>query len=81
MRKVLHKFLDPDIAYSRLGAFKLEISDETLESQIGKSGVVPADDIPGIVKFIQACLTLDPATRPSPDDLFRGEWVQSGVGG
>ncbi len=72
---------DPDVAYSRLGSFKLGIPDETLESQIVTSGVVPADDIPGIVKFIQACLTLDPATRPSPDDLFRSEWVQPGLEG
>ncbi len=72
---------DPDIAYSRLGSFKLGIPGETLESRIVASGVVPADSIPGIIKFIQACLTLDPATRPSPDDLFRSEWVRPGLEG
>jgi len=59
--------------------FKLGIPEETLENQISSSGVVPADDIPGIVKFIQTCLTLDPANRPSPDDLFENEWVGPGL--
>ena len=61
-----------------MGLFKLEIPEETLESQIIASGVVPASDILGIVKFIQTCLTLDPANRPSLDDLFKNEWVEPG---
>jgi serine/threonine protein kinase len=62
-----------------IGLFKLEIPEETLESQIIASrGAVPADDIPGIVKFVQTCLTMDPAKRPSPDDVFGNEWVEPG---
>jgi hypothetical protein len=58
--------------------FKLGIPEETLESQIIANGAVPADDIPGIVKFVQACLTIDPAKRPSLDDVFGNEWVKPG---
>ena len=72
-------FLDPDVPHSLLGSFKFGIPDETLESRIVTSGVVPADDISGIVQFIQACLTLDPAGRPSPRDLFWSEWVEPGL--
>ena len=61
-----------------IGIFKLETPSETLESQISSSGTIPADDIPGVVKFIQACLTLNPSDRPTTDDLFRHEWVQPG---
>ena len=62
-----------------LGLFKLEIPEETLESQIiASGGAVPADDIPGIVKFVQTCLTMDPAKRPSPNDVFGNEWVEPG---
>ena len=70
-----------EIAYCCTGIFKLGIPDETLEKQISSTGVVPADDIPGIVKFVQTCLTLDPTNRPTPDDLFRHEWVQPGLEG
>jgi len=59
-------------------SFILGIPKETLESQIISSGVVPADDIPGIVKFVQTCLAVDPASRPSADDLFVNEWVEPG---
>ena len=39
--------------------------------QISSSGVVLADDIPGIVEFIQMYLTMDLANRPSsPDNYF-----------
>jgi len=41
-------FYDPDVACSWLESFKLGIPDETLESRIVTSGVVPADDIPGV---------------------------------
>ncbi|KIM48539.1 hypothetical protein M413DRAFT_20917 [Hebeloma cylindrosporum] len=60
------------------GLFKLRIPEETLESQIIASGVVQADDIPGLVKFVQTCLTLDPADRPSPEDLCDDVWVTPG---
>ena len=70
-----------EIAYCRIGIFKLGIPEETLENQLSSTGVVPADDIPGIVKFIQTCLTIDPTSRPTPDDLFRHEWVQPGLEG
>jgi len=65
-----------------IGLFKLGIPKETLESQIiASGGAVPADDIPGIVKFIQTCLTVDPAKRPSVDDVFWNEWVKPGLEG
>ena len=70
-----------EIAYFCIGFFKLRVPEETLESQIISSGVVPADDIPGIVKFVQTCLAMDPADRPSPDDLYWNEWVEPGLEG
>ncbi|KAF8955829.1 kinase-like domain-containing protein [Flammula alnicola] len=67
--------------FNELGTFKLEIPMETLQSQISSCAVVQAEDISGVVEFIQACLTLDPASRPTPDDLFQAEWVQPGFEG
>ena len=64
-----------------IGIFKFETPNETLQSQISSSGAIHADDIPGVVEFIQACLTLNPADRPTPDDLFLHEWVQPGLEG
>jgi len=84
MRKVYTTYTSRcmcEIAYCRIGVFKLGIPEETLENQLSSTGVVPADDIPGIVKFIQTCLTIDPTNRPTPDDLFRHEWVQPGLEG
>ena len=78
MRIILDFLSFIEIIYFCVGIFKLETPNETLESQIASSG---ADDIPGVVKFIQACLILNPADRPTPDDLFRDEWVQPGLEG
>jgi hypothetical protein len=70
------------IVYFYVGLFKLGIPEETLEGQIVASGVIPADDIPGIMKFVQTCLTtVDPANKSSLDDLFRNEWVEPGFEG
>lgn len=69
------------IIYFCLGIFKLETPNETLQSQISSSGAIQADDIPGVVKFIKACLTLNPADRPTPGDLFEHEWVRPGLEG
>lgn len=81
MRIILDFLSFIEIIHFCIGIFKLETPNETLESQIASSGAIQADDIPGVVKFIQACLTLNPADRPTPDDLFRHEWVQPGLGG
>ncbi|KIM48527.1 hypothetical protein M413DRAFT_20908 [Hebeloma cylindrosporum] len=63
------------------GLFKPGIPKATLEGQIITSGVVPADDIPGLVKFVEKCLTLDPEDRPSPKDLLGKEWLKLGLEG
>ena len=81
MRIILDFLSFIEIIHFCIGIFKLETPNETLESRIASSGAIQADDIPGVVKFIQACLTLNPADRPTPDDLFRHEWVQPGLGG
>ncbi|KIM48541.1 hypothetical protein M413DRAFT_20919 [Hebeloma cylindrosporum] len=68
----------PSEYFDENGLFKLGIPEETLERQIIASGVVPVNDIPGLVKFVQTCLTLDPGARPSPEALCENEWVKPG---
>jgi len=69
------------VAYFFIGSFKLKIPEETLESQISASGLVPTDDIPGVVKFVQKCLTINPAHRPSAVDFLDDEWMEPGFAG
>lgn len=78
MACTLYDVLLSHIADYCAGIFKLEIPKITLESRISSRGVIQADDIPGIIGFLQKCLILDPVRRPTAGDLISHEWLKLG---
>ena len=59
-----------------IGIFTGVVLKETLESQLTASGNIPAEDIPGVVKFLKTCLRLTPWKRPRAGDLVTDEWLE-----
>ncbi|KDR85808.1 hypothetical protein GALMADRAFT_234899 [Galerina marginata CBS 339.88] len=61
------------------GIFFEDIPETDLAAALKASGKVAEQDIPETVKFIERCLTLDPADRPDVNALHNERWVQKGL--
>jgi len=46
-----------------------------LEEILYGLGTVQADDVPGAAAFMRRCLALDPASRPSAQQLLNDKWL------
>jgi hypothetical protein len=77
--KFLHSFKKRSLLVVLIhltGHFQGNIPQTDLKTRL--QGKVPQADIPGTISFIQQCLVLDAADRPSAMDLFSVRWVKEG---
>jgi len=61
------------------GIFFEDIPETDLKAALKASGKVAEQDIPEIARFIEKCLSLDPADRPTVSALHTEPWIQKGL--
>jgi len=59
------------------GIFIDDIPETNLTAALTASGKVAEQDIPEIVEFIETCLSLDPADRPTAGALMGHSWIKN----
>ena len=57
----------------------MEVDPLTLEQAIANYNVLRPDDVAPAAEFIRTCLHLDPALRPTADELQEHEWLSGAL--